>query len=132
MPLHPIEDCPHNETFLHIGKTLDRVDRHTERVAIAMEQMAQHSIIIDLHEKRLDKHDQDFRESFDRLRKVEKHTFKEEGAEIILTDRHMFWNGVKQQLAPYLLLIGVFLILVFDKFNLGGRAAKLWKEVMGG
>jgi hypothetical protein len=131
MPTHPIEDCPHNPTFMHISKTLDRLDSHTERAAIAMEEMAAQGAILANHEARLNKHDLDLREVFGRVRIVENFQSKEEGAEEVVEKQQKFWDGVKQQVTPYALIGAVFIIYLLDKFNVSIFLAKVWKEMKG-
>ena len=148
--MHQIEECPHNETFVHIAKTLDRLDEHTLRSAVAMEEIAKQGILIASHEKRLDGHQKDLREAFIRVKALEQTAAldsdmtavrsrveiielwhaKELGAEEVVEKEKTFWNGIKQQLAPYLLTAGIFAVLVFDKLDIGGKLAKLWHEVM--
>jgi len=64
---HAIEDCPQNPTLAHIQSTLERLDKHGERTAAALESIARQGAILGSHEKRLDKHDMDLREFFNRV-----------------------------------------------------------------
>lgn len=69
---HTLEECPQNPTLERFGETLSRLDSHTERTAIAMERLAAQGVMVNNHEKRLDKHDQDLGEIFRWRRGVEK------------------------------------------------------------
>lgn len=129
--LHPIDDCPHNPTFEHIAKTLDRLDSHTERTAVAMEEMAKQGAILNNHEHRLNTYEKDLRECFGRLRVVEQEQAKDQGAEEVVGQQRKFWDQVKVKLSPYLVSAVIFAIYIVDRVNLGGRLAKLWKEMNG-
>lgn len=67
MPLHDINDCPQTPTLSQIQDTLKRLDAHGERTAVALESIAAQGAILGSHEKRLDKHDLDLREVFNRV-----------------------------------------------------------------
>lgn len=129
MPDHTLEDCPHNPTFVHIAKMLDRLDAHTERAAIAMEEMAKQGAIVNNHEARLNKHDLDFREAFRRIQVTELYQAKEKGAEAVIEKQTKFWDGVKQQVTPFALSGFIFIIWLLDKFNVPVSLGKLWKEM---
>ena len=71
---HTIIDCPQNPVLASINQTLarwdkrmDRQDDLMERQAAALETLAAQGAIVAGHEKRLDKHDIDFREMFSRI-----------------------------------------------------------------
>ena len=131
MPLHPLEECPHNPTFEHITKTLDRLDSHTERAAVAMEEMAKQGAILSNHEHRLNTYEGDLRECFGRLRAVEQVQAKDRGATEVVVRQKRFWDQIKIRLSPYLISTVIFLIYLVDRLDLGGRIAKLWKEMNG-
>lgn len=148
---HPLEDCPHNETFMHISATLKRLDRHTERSAIAMEEMAAQGAILKNHEVRMEKQDKDIGEAFSRIRiledttvsvedfdkvrhkvsKMELQHAKEYGADEVIEKQQEFWSGVKQQVTANALMGMLFIIWLVDKFNVAQAIAKLWKEMKG-
>lgn len=146
---HPIDDCLHNETFMHISATLKRLDRHTERTAIAMEEMAAHGAIIRNHEARINKHDVDISEAFGQLRMLQDTTASvedidqirlrvhaveirhatEAGAEEIVGDRRRFWDGIKQQMATNVLVWLGFAIWTIDRFNVAQKITSLFKKM---
>lgn len=146
---HPTDDCLHNETFMHISATLKRLDRHTERTAIAMEEMAAQGAIIKNHEARINKHDVDISEAFGQLRMLQDTTASVEdidqirlrvhtieigrataaGAEEIIGERRRFWDGIKQQMTTNLLLWVGFAIWTIDRFNVAQKIAVLFKKM---
>ena len=146
---HSLDDCPHNPTFEHFGKTLERLESHAERQALAMEEIARNSAITESHEKRLDKVDHDFRELFgrvrimenkkadqshvvaidDRVRTIETVHATESGSKKVVEEQTKFWDGVKQQVTPFALSGFIFLIWLMDRFNVPVSLGKLWKEM---
>ena len=126
---HAIEECPHNETFQHFTSTLERLDKHTERSAIAMEEIARQGVTIFNHEVRLNKHDEDLKEAFGRFRTLEEFKALETGKETIVVEKRLFWNGVKQQMVPYVVIVCWFLFWMVDKFNVVTWFTKLFKEM---
>lgn len=131
MAVHSTNDCIHNETFDHISKTLDRLDNHTERAAVAMEEMAKQSVIISNHERRLGDHDAAFREAFSRVRILEELKNRYVGAEKVIEKRQKFWDGVKQQVTPYAIVGLIFMFWLIDKFNVTQFLSKMFKEMKG-
>jgi hypothetical protein len=129
--MHPLEDCPHNETFRHIGETLGRLDRHTERTAIAMEEMAAQGAILKNHEARLNVHEKDIDEAFERIRVVERKHDKEDGIQVVKKQRAKFWDGIKQQTTPYAFTVLFFVLWLADRFNVFQFFCRMFKEMKG-
>lgn len=148
---HNLEDCPHNPTFEHIIGTLKRLDTHGERTAVAMEELARNSAVVDGLSKQVDKNEHDLREVFGRVRMIENgkaevsdvkaidvrvkaielvHA-KEDGSEELIEKKYKFWENVKIQLADKLILFIIFVLVVADKFNVFVWLHKLWKELLG-
>jgi len=121
---HTINDCPQDPKIHRMEKILDRV-------VVALETIAEQGAIVSGHEKRLDKHDKELFEVFSRIRKVELVHAHDAGVEEVTSTEKKFWESVKIQLADKLLLLGIFVILVADKFNIGMWVAKFWKEIFG-
>jgi hypothetical protein len=128
---HALADCPHNPTFEHMIKTLDRLDSHTERTAVAMEEMAKQGAILANHEHRLNTYESDLREAFGRLRTVEQTQAKDQGADEVIGEQRKFWAQVKVALTPKILSLAIFAIYLVDRLNVGAKLAKLWKEMNG-
>jgi len=141
---HTVADCPQNPTLDHIMKSLDRFATQGERTATALEEIAAQSVAVANHEKRLDKHDLDFRELFSRvndekrLASVEervadlemKHA-KEAGAVEVETEQKKFWAGVKTQMAPYLPFAIFLALYVLDQHGLVLKVLELWNKFNG-
>lgn len=123
MAQHNLDDCPQ-------APTIERMDRTLERVALALEQIAQHTVMVQAHEKRLDVHDEDFREAFERIRTIEDKHLREAGASAVIKRQTKFWDGVRQQITPYAIAGLLFLFWLLDKFDIVQRTVKLWKEAM--
>jgi len=121
---HTVADCPQDPKINRLEAVLDRV-------VTALETIAEQGAIVSGHEKRLDKHDKDLSEVFSRIRKVELVHAHDAGVEEVTSTEKKFWESVKIQLADKLLLLGIFVVLIADKFNIGMWAAKLWKEIFG-
>lgn len=138
---HTLAECPQNPTLDHIMTTLTRLDAHGERTARALEAIAAQSVAVEGHEKRLDKHDQDFRELFSRvndqvrIERVEERVFelekkhaREDGADEVIEEQKKFWTGVKTQLTPYAPAAVFFVFYLLDRFGIFLKALELWKE----
>jgi hypothetical protein len=151
MPVHPVEDCPHNDTFRHISETLNRLDRHTERSAIAMEEMAAQSAIIRNHEARLTEQHKNINEAFVRIRTLEDTTVSDEefqkvrhkvsklelrharesGVEMVEEKHEKFWDDMKCKSTPFAFTFMFLLLWLSDKFNVFQNIAKWLKEMKG-
>lgn len=148
---HKIEDCPHNPTFDAFGKTLDRLEGHAARQADAMEDIAKNTVIIETHEKRLDKHDQDFREVFGRVRILEnekaekcdvdflrqkvtaneiKHA-AENGAKKVQDRNKRFWDAIRVELSSKAVFFILMTMWVIDKYNILQLLLSWFKEFKG-
>ena len=131
MPEPHIDGCLHTETFMQIRDTLTRLDRHTERSAIAMEEMAAQGAILKNHEQRLNKNEADIDEVFERVRTVERRHDKEEGIQIVKKQQAKFWDGIKQQTTPYAFTVLFFLLWLSDRLNVFTTITKWFKEFKG-
>lgn len=128
---HLIEDCPQNPTFAHIGSTLNRLEGYAKRQAEAMEELAQQSIILVNHERRLDDHGAEIKDLTERVIELELVQATERGALEVSEKRCRFWDGVRQQMTPYLVGFIFFVFYMLDKFNIPQFIAKVWKEMHG-
>lgn len=159
---HTLEDCPQNPTLAQIQSTLKRLDAHGERTAVALESIAAQGAILGSHEKRLDKHDVDFREMFSRIndeRKLdklaadvesvaarvvalEKDHAKEAGAEAVealaldaAREKTKFWTEFKIRMITPVMLATVILLWLIGKWELVQRVAAIvreFRELFGG
>lgn len=131
MAEHTLADCPHNPTFEHIAQTLNRLDAHTLRQAVAMEEIARQGVTINNHEMRIVKNTKDISSAWAAIREIETRHATEDGKEEVIEEQQKFWAGVKQQFTGPA-IVGLFFILwLADKFNIPVALAKLWKEMRG-
>lgn len=141
---HSLAECPQNPTLEHIVKTLDRFALQGERTASALEEIAAQGVAVANHEKRLDKHDLDFRELFSRVNdqarldmvesrvaSLELKHAKEAGIEEVEVEQKKFWAGIKTQLVPYIPMLALFTLYVLDRFGLVLKVLELWQKFKG-
>jgi uncharacterized coiled-coil protein SlyX len=146
---HDINSCAQAPTLQHFGKVLDRLENHAERQASAMEELVRNTVILESQGKLIEKADHDLRELFGRVRIIEGKKVDrsdvaaidvrvknledyhniEKGIEEVEEKKTKFWDDVKIQLANKLVLVGIFLLLAFDKLNIGEWLCKTWDSV---
>jgi hypothetical protein len=156
MPLgsqeHSIADCPqaatlqhHTDTMGHHGEILDRLERHSERQTLALEQIAEQGAIVKTHEKRIDRHDVMFDEIFRKARGcasdidtvshrvsvIELTHATEAGESRAEIDGSKFWDNVKIQLVPCVLVTILYLLWLIDKFGVIENIVKYFREMKG-
>lgn len=136
MALHSLEECPQKPVIDRIEGTLDRLEKHGERTALALEQIAgqgatqlAHSDKLIEHTKQIDILFDKDRDKDDRLRIIELARAKHLGAEAVHKRESAFWERVKATLAPYTLAIFIFIVYVIDKYNITDWVHKIWKEI---
>lgn len=113
-----------------------------------MEEIARQGGIIQNHENRLSKSESDVSEAFrqirhiddscaidsdvkdldERLREIELVHAKEQGVNCILQKRTKFWDGVKQQMTPYVISGLLFIMYLIDKMNWFQKLLKIWHD----
>lgn len=126
--MHSLNECPQNPTIERIEDTLERLEKHGERTAIALEVIASQVVRTDYLEKRVDKHDEDLKESFSRLRIIENKHSKEAGVESVERKQEKFWTEIRIRLFTPIILVIFFILWVFDKLNIFQGVWKLFKE----
>jgi len=140
-PEHILADCPQNPTLIHIMKTLDRLDGHGERTALAMEKMAENSATINAHADKLKQHDTAFIELFnwrrdftEKVNELEKqqavNNAVEEVVDAIDEKKFKFWTIAEAKLkiaTPFIITI-FFIVWVIDKTGFAISLLKLIKE----
>ena len=128
---HTLEECPQGPAILDMKTLLGRV-------AVALEDIAAQGATVASHEKRLDKHDTNVTDLYNRttalkddIAKINERHAREAGAEEVKTESRKFWQQVKIALTPKMLSLAIFAIYLVDRLNIGGKLAKLWKEMNG-
>lgn len=154
-PHYSPSDCGQTQTFAQIEATLRRLDAHGERTAVALEHIAEQGAMVAGHEKRLDKHDLDFREMFNRINdqsrlekveakvhELEKKLAGEEAAEELEaqiqarieaddTIKKKFWTDVKVRMITPATAVLFFAIWLIDKWDLVLKLKMLMAEFKG-
>lgn len=142
-------DCVQGPTFKVIDNTLSRLEEHSERNTIALEEIARQGAMVMNHEKRLDKFDGELNQSFGQLRTlenycrveltiisnrvstIERRNAREDGVEEVTGEQKKFWSLMKQRLVGPLMVGAFFLIWVFDRLDICVKIAKLFNEMRG-
>ena len=135
---HLIDDCPQAATIATIGEAIKRVDArgermeiHGERTALALEEIVRQGVMVQNHEKRLDKTEDDINHLGEKIRVIEHRHEIDHGKEEVLGEQKKFWTEVKLRLVSPLLVTIFFFWWVSDKYNIGVKIAKLFKEMRG-
>jgi len=128
---HTLQDCPQGPVISDLRETMGRV-------ALALETIAAQGVAVASHEKRLDKHDANVTDLYNRtmalkddMAVINARHAREEGAEGVIVEQRKFWQQVKVALTPKMLSLAIFAIYLVDRLNVGGKLAKLWKEMNG-
>ena len=151
--VHSSVNCPNTPQLGYVRDALSRLEKFSERQALAMEEIARNSVLVSKHEKQLDQNSDNTRELFLRMREVEQNKAPlgyveslekrirliekehdiEEGVESALEQKEddSFWTNVKRMSAPYVLPTAIMIIYVLDKFNIPQNVAKIVKEIKG-
>ena len=126
--MHSLNECPQNSTIERIEDTLERLEKHGERTAVALEVIASQVVRTDHLEKRVDKHDEHFNEAFNRLRVIENKHAKESGAEAVERKQEKFWTEIRLKLFTPITLAAFFILWVLDKMDAFQWLLNLIKE----
>lgn len=156
---HPSEPtCIQDKVIIEIQNTLSyfkeaegRREGREERMLIAMENVAAHGATLEGLSVSSLRHDKDIQEAFIQIRALEQSTASSLDMEVIKKKvetfelRHAeehgerrvqarttkFWDGVKQQVTPYVLMGLLFIWWLSDKYDAVQKLFKLYKEFRG-
>lgn len=70
--------CIHNETFRSISKSFDRLEKISDRSAVAMEKIAEQGAILVNYGERIHKNEQDITEAFKQIRVLDQYAASDE------------------------------------------------------
>ncbi|MBV5338151.1 MAG: hypothetical protein J0665_01140 [Deltaproteobacteria bacterium] len=138
-------------TLIFFKEAEVRREGREERMLVAMESVAAQGAVLQIQAKRIDKHDEDISEAFGLIRGISQSTAskaevdiiknkldvielrhaEDHGENLVIERQTKFWDGVKQQVTPYVFIGIMFILWLFDKFNIGQAIAKLLKEMKG-
>ena len=131
---HTINDCPQQPVIVDQGKTLHRLDKNYERVAVALETLAQRGAQVDSLEIRTDSLESDVNVAFGQIRGIDDRVQaielkaaeykgriegKKEMEKEVEKEEKRFWTLLErlQLLTPILITFG-FIIYLMEKFNI--------------
>lgn len=107
---HLLAECPQ-------APVIERLERDYDRVAGALEKIAEQGALVVGLRNDVDRHEEAFDEIFPRLRKIEEKHAHEEGAEEVVKEKAKFWTLAKIQLLQPGLLMIFFILWLLDKFG---------------
>jgi hypothetical protein len=135
---HTIDDCPQAPTIATINEAIKRVDErgermeaHGERTAIALEEIARQGVMVQNHERRIEKNETDIDNLGEKVRQIERRHDIDHGKEEVLGERKKFWTDVKVKLAGPMMGGVFFAFWLIDRFNVLQKTMKLWREMTG-
>lgn len=129
---HFIDECPQAPTINHIVHGVTKLEKISERTALALEKIAEQGALITSHDHRIEKLERDADECFARLRPIERIHAKEEGMEEVEAEGRKFWTDVKLKLLNPILLGIFFVFWAMDKYSGFQMLSKLWHAMMNG
>lgn len=152
------EPCIQDKVIVEIKTTLNffkeaevRREGREERMLIAMENVSRQGAVLEGLSTASLRHDKDIAEAFGQIRDLDQSTASLSDMELVKTKigqiewRHAeehgerrveqrttkFWDGVKQQVTPYVFIGLMFVFWLIDKFNITQGLKALFKEFRG-
>ena len=128
---HTAATCPQNPVLAFITQAITRIDSHTERQAIAMENIVEQGAELRSLRTISDKNTSDIEEAFSAIRKINKRNDIRDGADIADArwQKIIFW--CLEKLSVPILMTACFFWWLGDKFHWVTRITELWKEFKG-